>query len=417
VAATGPAPLGRLGRHADAVASVVERAVATTPLWAARLGPDAARRPFAELATTTKSDLAGWGPFPLQAGPPSAAARFCATSGTTGDRLFVGFSAGDWDRVGARLAHRAGVAGVGPGDLLANTHGYGLWVGGPSLDLLAGVSGAGLLPLGPGHTDQLLEWLGAWPITALSATPSFLRYLVEQAGARGVDTGAWSLRVGFIGGEGAAPSLRRQVIDALGGGFRWQELYGSTEAGGPILGWSPPSAPEGGRLALDTDELVVEVLALDGDHPAGPGEVGEVTVTTPYRELSPLVRYRTRDLVTVAEGDGSGTEGFPVVSSVVGRVDDAVKVRGALVYPAVVEQVVVAATLPGAEWRIELDRDPGRLDVLTVRVEHPEPALADELADALHHALGVRAAVAVVEPGSLERFTGKARRVVDRRRG
>jgi len=407
--------IGEVGDRADALAEVVRRARATIPFYRDRHA-GVTSEALGDLPTCTKRDLAGYGYFPLSGGHPERAYRVCATSGTTGPRLFVGYSRGDWERIGARLAHRAAAVRFGAGDVLLNTHGYGLWVGGPTLDLLANVSGAGLIPSGPGGTQRMLEWLAELPITGLSATPSFMRYLVEQAAHRGVDPASWGLRVGFIGGEPASRTLRRQVSEVLGAQFTWLEFYGSTETGGPVLGFSPPEDPLSGQLLLDTEEFIVEILDPVFDEPVPPGEVGEIVVTTPYRELSPLIRYRTRDLAAaVADGDPHPS-GLARVTSLLGRIDDALKVRGALVYPSVIEEVVLDHLEPGAEFRIELDRSGGGLDRLLVRVEHEdEPGFAERLGRALETAIVMRPVVETVPPGSLERFQGKAKRVVDRR--
>lgn len=409
-----PHGIGEVGDRGDALERVVRMARQRIPFYR-DLHDGVGSTHLGDLPTCGKADLRPYGFFPLSAGPLSEAFRVCATSGTTGPRLFVGFTRGDWEgRVGDRLAHRAAYAGFGKGDVLLNTHGYGLWVGGPALDLLAHASGSGLLPAGPGGVERMFTWLEELPITGLSATPSFMRYLVERARDSGIDPSGWGLRVGFIGGECASRALRREVIEALGGEFRWQELYGSTETAGPILGFSAADAPFGGKLLLDTEEFIVELLHPDRDEPVEPGELGEITVTTPFRDLSPLIRYRTRDLTT--ELPGEGDQGFPAVRSLMGRVDDAIKVRGALVYPSVIEEVVVDHLEPGAEFRIEIDREPGRLDELTVVVEHGgEEADLDELRGALHEAIVMRVEVRPVPPRSLERFSGKAKRVVDRR--
>lgn len=401
-------PLGDGGERADLLAAFVERARAEIPFYGNRLaGHDPAA--FRELPTSSKAAFAGWGTRPLTR-PGERPARYCATSGTTGTRLLVGFSAHDWDRLGDQLGRRARTVGLGPSDVLANTHGYGMWIGGPSLDLFARGAGATLVPLGPGQTGQLLSWIEELGVTAMSATPSYLRYLAERIRTDGIDPSGWELRVGLVGGEAATVELRRQVIAAFGGGLRWQELYGASEVGGPTLGWSPPDDPLCGELVVDTDEFVVELLRPDRDEPVAPGELGEVTVTTPYREVDPLVRYRLGDLArAVAPRDGTMT-----IGAVAGRVDDALKVRGALVHPSAIEALVVAHCPDGAEWRIVVDRRPGELDTLTVVVEHGE-ADAGGLADLLHDRLAVRAVVDVVAIGSLPRFEGKASRVDDRR--
>lgn len=401
--------IGELGDREEVVCQLAERAAATIPFYAEHLGGHAADDVRA-LPTFSKHDLRGWGQHPLGE-PRGHAGRYCATSGTTGPRLLVGFSANDWARVGDTLARRGRMVGLGPTDLVANTHGYGLWIGGPALDLLVQGAGAGLLPTGPGNTDQLIEWFTTMPITALSATPSFLRYLVERVDR--ADTDAWQVRIGLVGGEGASVELRRQVVDALGPGFRWQELYGSSEVGGPTLGWTPPEDPFGGRLLIDTDEFVVELLHPDHDEPVADGELGELTITTPWRETDPLIRYRTRDLAR-ALPEVHDPSGYPSISTIVGRVDDALKVRGALVYPSALEAVIVAHCHEGAEWRIVVDREPGRLDTLTIVVEHDD-RVAGGLGEAIHHEVAVRPIVEVVAPGSLDRFEGKAQRLVDRR--
>jgi phenylacetate-CoA ligase len=202
-------------------------------------------------------------------------------------------------------------------------------------------------------------------------------------------------------------------VRAFGGSVRWQELYGSSEVGGPTLGWSPPAEPDSSRLLVDTDEFVVELLHPDRDEPVRVDEVGEITLTTPYRECAPLLRYRTRDLARATPGDDDPS-GFPSISTLIGRVDDALKIRGALVYPAVIESVIVEHCADGAEWRIALDRSAGHLDTLRIVVEHERPD-ADGLATLVQQRLSVTPVVEVVAPGSLPRFEAKASRVVDRR--
>jgi phenylacetate-CoA ligase len=393
----------------DRIGELVDRCVREIPFYAHHLA-GRSDGPLGSLPTSSKHGMREWGQRPL-AGIERHAARYCATSGTTGPRMLVGFSDADWERLAEHLARRGRAIGLGPDDLVVNTHGYGLWIGGPALDLVARGVGAGLIPLGPGQTDQLLDWLAALPVTAMSATPSYLRFLAHRIRADHVDTADWALRVGLVGGEGASTELRRETSRLLGPDFRWQELYGASEVGGPTLGWSPPGDEFGGRLLVDTDEFVVELLHPDRDEPVRRGEVGEITVTTPFREIDPLVRYRTRDLTSQLDDDPTGT---PVVRTIVGRVDDAIKVRGALVHPSAIESVVVGMCPIGVEWRIVLDREPGQLDTLTVVVEHVTSEVGD-LADAIRHRIAVHPIIEVVEPGSLPRFEAKASRVVDRR--
>jgi phenylacetate-CoA ligase len=414
-----PAPaINELGPRGTQLAALVRRARRDVPFYArhldgvAEFAADGSDADLAALPTFTKADLAGWGPFPLGAVPLAACARVSATSGTTGPRLFVGYTATDWAAVGAKFARIAAHLGFGPGRLLLNVLGSGLWIGGPCFDELARVSGAGLFPSGPTNPEQVLEWCDTFGIDAITATPSFLRLLVERAEAAGIDLHRSPLRYAFAGGEGASPALRDQVRAAFGPGFRWQEMYGSTEVGGALLGYGSPDAGFEDGLDLATDEFVVELLALDDDRPVAPGEIGELTVTS-FREACPLIRYRTRDLTRAL--DGRDRSGLPRVAPITGRIDDALKVRGALVYPGAIEEVLVAGLAPGAEWRIELHRDRAVADVLTITVEADDPAQAEQLAVVVHRRTLVRPEVRVVPPGTLERFGGKARRVSDLR--
>jgi phenylacetate-CoA ligase len=401
--------IGEVGRHADAVGQAIERARTLVPFYAAH-HRGISSLDLADQPSCTKADLRQFGPFPLSAVPLPEMWRVAATSGTTGPRLFVGYTERDWLAVREQYERIAAAIGLRRGDVLLNTHGAGLWIGHSSLEELAHAGGCAVLPCGPTNADQVLAWLEELPVTLLSATPSYMRMLVETASARGVELAGLALRMGLLGGEGASAALRRHVTDAFGGRFQWQELYGSTETAGPILGFGSPRRHDG--LEINTDYFVVELLRPDRDEPVAAGELGEITLTTPYREGTPLIRYRTRDLTRAV--DGHGASGFPLVDALHGRIDDAIKVRGALVYPAVVDAVVVESLAPGAEWRVVLTREIAGLDVLTVVVESDGTGMSS-LADDIHQRTGVRPVVQPVAPGSLERFAGKARRVVDER--
>jgi phenylacetate-coenzyme A ligase PaaK-like adenylate-forming protein len=194
---------------------------------------------LAALPTFDKHATAGYGRFPLTAGGPTGAHRVVSTSGTTGDRLYLAFERTDRERVGSWLEAVGGRVGLASTDVLLNTHCYGLWVGGPVLDLLADSAGACVVPLGPGAPAGVLHMLAGGVGTAISATPSYLRRLIEAAEAGGFDLSATGLRLGFIGAEPAKPALRRKLVSRLPAGFRWVELYGLTETLGPSVGFGP----------------------------------------------------------------------------------------------------------------------------------------------------------------------------------
>jgi phenylacetate-CoA ligase len=308
------------GRDADEntwINDLVKAATARIPFYRDHLdGADTSQ--LTALPTFDKRKTAGYGQFPLSADGAVGAYRVVATSGTTGDRLYVAFDRTDWDRVGTWLERVGQRAGLTPGDVLLNTHCYGLWVGGPILDLLAHRAGACVVPLGPVSPAGVLHMLAGRTGTAISATPSYLRRLIEAAETTGFDLTATGLRLGFIGAETAEPALRRKLLGRLPDGFRWIELYGLTETFGPSVAYAPdPEVPE---LELNTRDFGVEVLDLNADVPAAPGAFGELTLTSRRPSRSPLIRYRTRDVVRVTAGDTA----VPTrISQIIGRADDA----------------------------------------------------------------------------------------------
>lgn len=405
--------IGELGFHDAPLRETIERARRDIPLYA-DLHSNTATLDLHALPTCSKADLSGYGRLPLSGRPLSNMYRVSATSGTTGPRLMIGFTESDWHAIRDQYRRVAACMGIESSDVLLNTHGGGLWIGAPSLDELAHAAGAGTIPCGPTGPAQVIEWLRELPVTLISATPSYMRLLAETAARSDDGLPGVGLRMGLFGGEGSSASLKRSVSGAFETAFRWQEMYGATETGGPILAFAPPEDPFGGRLNINTDYFVVELLHPDADEPVDAGEIGEITLSTPYREGTVLIRYRTRDLAVSlpAERDASG---WPQATTLLGRVDDAIKVRGALVYPSVIEDVLAGRLKQGAEWRIEVDRECAASDTLTVRYEHPDVSLQADLGDTLYRRLGVKPSLVVVPPNSFERFSGKAARVVDRR--
>jgi phenylacetate-CoA ligase len=361
---------------------------------------------LAALPTFHKHMTTGYGQFPLSAGGPTGAHRVMATSGTTGDRLYVAFGLSDWDRVGTWMENVGRQVGLAASDVLLNTHCYGLWVGGPVLDLLAHRNGACVVPLGPAEPAGVLHMLAGGVGTVISATPSYLRRVIEEAEATGFDLTTTGLRLGFIGAETAEPSLRRKLLSRLPAGFRWVELYGLTETCGPSVAFAPdPEIPE---LTLNTQDFWVEVLDLEADAPVAPGEVGELTLTSRRPDSrTPLIRYRTRDLVRVTDGDASAPTR---ISQILGRADDARKIGGVLMYPTAVAEIVSDMLPPTAEWR-GIVRRYGLDDELILEAE-ASPALCEAIELAFHTRLGLNVTVLPTDGNTLQRSREKTRRIV-----
>jgi phenylacetate-CoA ligase len=358
------------------------------------------------LPSFNKRMAASYGRFPLTAGGPTGAYRVMATSGTTGDRMYVAFGRGDWERVGGWLENVGRRVGLTSDDVLLNTHCYGLWVGGPVLDLLAQRSGACVVPLGPAAPSGVLHLLRGDVGTAISATPSYLRRIIETAEASGFDLAATGLRLGFIGAEAAEPALRRKLLSHLPKGFRWIELYGLTETCGPSAAFAPD--PDIAELTLNTTDFRFEVLDLRADVPASSGEVGELTITTLNADsCTPLIRYRTRDLVRVAAGDAAAPTR---ICQILGRADDALKIGGVLMYPSAVADIVSGMLPSTAEWRGVVRRH-GPDDELLIEAE-AEPTVCEALEAAFDERIGLNVTVISAERGTLTRSFEKTRRVV-----
>ena len=361
---------------------------------------------LASVPSFDKSRTVGYGRFPMSAGGASGACRVLATSGTSGDRLYVALDREEWNCTADWLGAVGEQAGVGPDDVLLNTHCYGLWVGGPALDLLANRTGAGLVPLGPTRPEAVIELLADGVGTAISATPSYLRRVIETAEATGFDLRKTGLRVGFIGAEPAEESLRRKLSQKLPDGFSWIELYGLTETGGPSIAFAPD--PEVAELTLNTQAFWIEILDLEADTPMPFGDVGELTITTRRVDgRTPLVRYRTRDLARAT----AGTAEAPTrISRILGRADHSLKIGGVLVYPSAVAEIMSSLLPATAEWRALVQRR-HEDDELLVEAEAP-PELCQTVERAFRERVGLTLAVASIEAGVLARSREKTQRIL-----
>jgi 4-hydroxyphenylpyruvate dioxygenase len=361
---------------------------------------------LASLPSFDKAMTSKYGRFPMSIGGAPGAHRVLATSGTSGDRLYVSLDEGEWERTANWLGAVGRRVGITPEDVLLNTHCYGLWVGGPALDLLANRCGAGLIPLGPVPPEAVLELLADGVGTAISATPSYLRRLLEIAHATGFDLTTTPLRLGFIGAEPAEGALRRKFLSQLPEGFSWIELYGLTETGGPSVAFAPD--PTVAELELNVADFWVEVLDPTADRAVPLGEVGELTITTRRTDgRTPLVRYRTRDLVRVTAGEA---EAPMRISRILGRTDDSLKVGGVLVYPSALAEIMSELMPATAEWRaLVIRREPDNELLLEAEAS---PDLCRTVEKAFRDRVGLSLTVSSLQEGVLARSREKTKRIL-----
>jgi phenylacetate-CoA ligase len=385
---------------------------------------------FAQVPTLEKADLHALAPFPLLGVEVAAVARFFATSGTTGLPVMFGFTRRDLDELLPRqMARVLTCAGVRAGERAYQGYGYGLWVGGPAFEIGLRAVDAVTFPIGPGRGELVVQWLRDHGYTVCTTSPLWPLILTALAREHGIDPRKeWKLRIGIFGGQSISTALRDQIEAEMPPGFTAHNCYGTTEAGGPVVAISCPYSHDRDQMHLiNEDTVLTEILDPATLAPAGPGEVGEIVITTLEKEASPVVRWRTRDLVRRARdpyGCPCGRKGLPLIERLIGRTDDMLKVRGVIVFPSQIEDVIAATEGTVKEaWQIYLDRAEGMLEEVTVAIERapdarrPPEILARALADSLSARLGIRVNVDCYDPGSLPRYEGKAQRVQVRESG
>jgi phenylacetate-CoA ligase len=391
-------------------------AAGVTPAQVRTLG-DLARLPF-----TTKDELKQdqadhplWGT--LLAVPLADCLRVHMTSATTGRPLAFLDTREDWHGFYHSYARSLWAFGVRPADMVMAAFSYGPWIGYWSGFHAAQDLGCLVFPAGGLSTDQRIDALCTYPITVLGCTPSYALFLAEQAARKGIDLAARTrVRITWHTGEpGASIPATKARIEAAFGASAF-DLPGLTE----IAAWGFECDARSGLTHVHEDYCYPEVLD-ESDRPVKPGERGELVFTSLYRKAMPLLRYRTRDLVHLADrACPCGRTLVAFEGGVLARLDDMKKVRGIIVYPRRIEEIVRAHR--GAdEFQVVFRRVEG-LDDILVRLD-PAPALSaaerggmrQAVADDLRVGLGIRVTVEVTEPGGLPRWDHKARRVVDER--
>ncbi|MBW2616053.1 MAG: phenylacetate--CoA ligase [Deltaproteobacteria bacterium] len=379
---------------------------------------------------TEKKDLRDHYPYGLLGISIERIHRFAASSGTTGVPTLTGYTDKDWNETLLDQMGRIWKSfGIGDKDLVYQCYGYGLFLGGVCMEMAAKAVGATLFPAGPGRTMAAMQWLKDMKHTVICCTPTFLAYLTSEAGKNGIDPKKdWALRTGDFGGEVAAPSFRRKLEADLSPGFVYHETYGLSELGGACVAFSCPHSVKSNQLHVLADHYFVEIINPETGERVEPGEKGELVFTTLTRESSPLIRWRTRDMSGFSSepyGCPCGRGAHPLINYVTGRTDDVLKVRGTLVFPSQIEEILTQVHGVGEGWQIVIDQSPDALDTLLIMVEaYPDcwekkeekERIRAEISAHIQARLGIGALIEVKEPFSLPRFEGKAKRVLDRRK-
>jgi len=375
----------------------------------------------ADLPFTTKTDLRDHYPFGMFARPRGEIVRVHASSGTTGNPTTVGYTREDIDTWCDLVARALAAAGLKPGDLLQNAYGYGLFTGGLGLHFGAERLGCTVVPISGGNTERQLKIMRDFGASVLSCTPSYAMYLADAARDRGLRPEDIPLRVGFHGAEPWTNELRAQIEAGLGA--HALDIYGLSEMGGPGVAYECLCKA---GMHINEDHYLAEVIDPHSLRPLPHGEVGELVFTTLSREAQPLIRYRTRDLCAlIAEPCACGRTSLRMTKPI-GRSDDMLIIRGVNVFPSQIEEVLLNIKGIEPHYQLIVDRVE-TLDTLEVQVEISEKLLAESdevkalqnvqrrIVKDIKDYLGITAQVKLVEPKSLQRFEGKASRVIDKR--
>jgi phenylacetate-CoA ligase len=408
--------------------AVVARAAARVPLYRERLAAAGTRA--ADLRTLddlrrlpfmTKTDFRDTYPYGLLAVPMEEVVRIHASSGTTGKPTVVAYTRRDveiWTEVMARTLR---AAGVGPGDVVQNAYGYGLFTGGLGFHYGAEHVGAAVIPISGGFTDRQLMAFTDLGASVLCCTPSYALYLAEALEEAGIDVKTLRLRAGFFGAEPWTEGMRQALEARLN--VIALNIYGLSEVIGPGVS---VECPERRGMHVAEDHFLPEIVDPSTLEPLPPGQVGELVFTTLTKEALPVIRYRTRDITSIDPTPCACGRTLVRLGRITGRTDDMLIVRGVNVYPSQIEHALMQVSRVEPHYLLVLRRD-GALDTLEVRVEATSE-VADEGPDALlglaaharrrlHEVIGLTAEVTVLPPRTLERSVGKAKRVQDLRPG
>lgn len=372
-----------------------------------------------KLPFTSKQDFRDNYPLGLLAVPMDQVCRVHASSGTTGKPVVAPYTANDlrmWTEVMARTLTSAGVT---KDDVMQNSYGYGLFTGGLGFHYGGERVGATVIPTSTGNTKRQLMLIQDIGTSVLTCTPSYTLILGEGAKEIGLDLRTTKLRLAVCGAEPWSEQMRADIEARLP--IRAMDIYGLTEIVGP--GVSVECEHRCG-LHIFEDNFLPEVVNPQTGESLPYGERGELVFTTLTKEAQPVIRFRTRDITTLNAEPCKCGRTLVRMTKVTGRTDDMLKIRGVNVFPSQIESILLQVEGVEPQYLIIVDRE-RHLDDLEVWVEVSEDVFSDEMkkmealkkkvTDELESTLGIGVKVKLVEPKSIARTEGKAKRVVDKR--
>lgn len=376
---------------------------------------------ISKLPFTYKKDLRDNYPFGLISVPFEDVVRIHMSSGTSGKPTAVAYTVKDIDTWATLIKRSMIAAGANSSDIVQNMYGYGLFTGGLGFHYGAEKLGAKVIPMSTGNTQRQIEVMMDYGTTVITCTPSYAMFLGETMESMGIDPEKdLKLRVGFIGAEPWSKKTRERIEKKLGltahGGGAYDH-YGLSEMCGPGVG-AECTAQEG--LHIWADHFYLEVVDPETGEPVSEGEKGVMVMTNFTKEAMPFIRYWIGDVTIIDyEPCECGRTHPRLPQGILGRADDMVVVRGINVFPSQVEFVLMKFPELGEAWQMIVDRK-GTLDSLEIEVERKEgiqvtDELKSRIQEELKSYLNIRAELIIKEPGTLPRYEGKAKRVIDKR--
>lgn len=368
---------------------------------------------------TAKQDLRDNYPFDMFAVPREQILRIHASSGTTGKPTVVGYTKADIDKWAELVARSMWAAGARPGDIVHIAYGYGLFTGGLGAHYGAERLGCSVVPMSGGQTEKQVQLIRDFGPAVIMVTPSYFCNILEEMQRQNIDPRDTALRIGIFGAEPWTGLLREDIEERAG--IDAVDIYGLSEVMGPGVAMECVESKDG--PVVWEDHFYPEIIDPNTGEVLAEGETGELVFTTLTNEGMPLVRYRTRDLTALLPPT---SRSMRRIDKITGRSDDMLIVRGVNLFPTQVEEIVLRFPELASQYQLVLTRS-GNMDELEILTEvrpefdHLSVAERDKVAAKLSHAvknhIGVSARVTVQTAGLVERtLTGKARRVVDKRR-
>lgn len=357
-------------------------------------------------------------PFGLFAVPMSEVNRIHSSSGTSGKPTVVGYTKKDLDNWAELVARDLTMVGVRPNDIVHVSYGYGLFTGGMGLHDGASKLGATVVPASGGNTKRQVMILADYGATVLACTPSYAMYLAESLEKEGLRDKI-KLKFGVFGAEPWSENMRQELQKKLG--IKAYDIYGMSEQMGPGVAME---CTEQNGLHVHEDHFIVETIDPETGEVLPPGERGELVFTSLTKEAFPIVRYRTRDIARLLMEPCPCGRTIRRIGRIEGRSDDMLIIRGVNVFPSQIEHVLLSVAGIEPQYQLVVDRI-GALDTLEVQVEVSKDFPFDEvkklenlsrqIRKELESSLGISVTVKLVEPESIVRSEGKAKRIIDKR--